>query len=132
MNTKQVALAKKQHIALLSALTIEFILGVCLTTVVDYDPSKHSTVQTAVLVSHIVVAIGLLVGAGMRLLLAVRWQALRMPAVVGLLSILVGFASGGAAADSGAALAVLLMALFFMIAFVAYGYSFFMLRGEKS
>lgn len=107
----------------MAALAIEFILGITLTTLINYQPNKHSTVQNVFLGLHIVVALGILIGSIMRLILAYRWQWLRIPSAIGLLSVLGALFAGSAAADNGSNIGVFLMALFFLIAFAVYGYS---------
>jgi len=44
-------------------LLAEFILGVLLTTVINFQPHKHSALQTTVLVFHIIIGIALVAGS---------------------------------------------------------------------
>ena len=114
---------QRQLRGLMAALVVEFILGVTLTTLINYDPNKHSAVQTTFLVLHIIVAIGILIGAITRFVFSIRSHTLQGASTVGLISVLVAFAGGGVAAGNGNNLAVFLMALGFVIAFISYGYS---------
>lgn len=52
MTTENAHVAKEmtKRRGLVFALTIEFILGVILTTLLNYDPAKHSFAQNAVLI----------------------------------------------------------------------------------
>lgn len=123
LNQKQVILTRRQLMGLMAALAIEFILGITLATLINYQPNKHNTVQNVFLGLHIVVALGILIGGIMRVILAYRWRWLRVPSAIGLLSILGALFAGSAAANSGSTVGVFLMALFFLIAFATYGYS---------
>ncbi|HUB94211.1 MAG TPA: hypothetical protein VMB52_06945 [Verrucomicrobiae bacterium] len=123
LNQRQVVITRRQLMGLMAALAIEFVLGITLTSLINYQPNKHSTVQNVFLILHIVVALGILVGGIMRLLLAYKWQWLRIPSAIGLLSILGALFAGSVAANNGSDVGVFLMALFFLIAFASYGYS---------
>jgi hypothetical protein len=123
LNQKQVTYTRRQLMGLMAALAVEFILGITLTTLINYQPNKHSTVQNVFLVLHIIVALGLLIGSIVRVVLAYRWQWLRIPSAVGFLSILGALIAGSSAANSDSNVGVFLMALFFLIAFAAFGYS---------
>ena len=108
---------------MMALLVLEFILGITLTTIINYDPNKHSAVQTDFLIAHVVIGVGLLAGAIARLVVAIRTKFLLAPSVIGLGSIIAAFAAGVVAANSGSGIAVFLMALFFLAAFISYGYS---------
>jgi hypothetical protein len=123
LNQKQVAITRRQLMGLMAALAIEFVLGITLASLINYQPNKHSTVQNIFLGLHIVVALGILIGGVIRVILAYRWRWLRLPSIIGLLSILGALFAGSAAANSGSNVGVFLMALFFLIAFASYGYS---------
>lgn len=114
---------KKQLRELVATLTLEFVLGVILTTVVDFDPSKTSTVQTIILVSHILLGVYILVIAVLRLAKAYKLSALIVESWVGLISIIVALSSGGMAAQNGDSVATMIMAFSFVVALLAYGKS---------
>lgn len=113
---------------LISALFLEFILGVLLTTVISYDPNKHSATQTTVLVAHVVVAVGLLVGSIAHIFVARNLHVLGPKPTIGFLCIVGAFISGGAAVPHGNSLAVMCMAFFFGAAIINYGLSYIALR----
>jgi uncharacterized protein YacL len=123
LSQKQVLFTRRQLMGLMAALAIEFILGITLTTLINYQPNKHSTVQNVFLVLHIIVALGILIGSIVRVILAYKWRWLRVPSAVGILSVLGALFAGSAAANSGNNVGVFLMALFFLFAFAVYGYS---------
>jgi hypothetical protein len=121
--SKRKVMTRRQVRGLMAGLAVQFVLGVSLTTLVNYNPDKHSTAQTALLVLHIIVAIGILIGVTVRFVLAMRWHSLQIPSAIGLLASLAAFACGVVATKNGNAVAVFLMAIGFLIAFAAYGYS---------
>ncbi|HSW74927.1 MAG TPA: hypothetical protein VLG16_03585 [Candidatus Saccharimonadales bacterium] len=118
----------RQLTGLLVSLGIEFALGIVLTTILHYDPSKHSALQMLVLFLHIFVGVGILAGGIVRLVTAVKQQSLRIAAATGILSTCGAFGSGDVAAKAGNGLAVFVMAACFFVAFVAYGYSLLAVR----
>ncbi len=128
MTTSQIRTANRQLKGLVIALGIEFILGVILTTLVSYDSSKHSAVQTGFLVAHVVVAIGIIVGAIIQVVMSIKWRTLRAAASIGLLGAVGAFGSGEAAVKNGSNVAVFVMAMCFIVAFICYGYSLLALK----
>lgn len=117
------ATVRVQLKGLLAVLSVEYILGVALTTIISYDPAKPTTVQTIFLVSHIVLAIGILAGAIVQVVLALRRHRLLMLSTVGILSVVSCLISGSLAARGGSDIAVFLMAIFFFVAMLCYGRS---------
>ncbi len=128
MTKAQIRTANRQLKGLIISLAIEFILGVILTTLVNYDSSKHSAAQTGFLVAHVVVAVGIIVGAIIQTVMSIKWHALRAASSIGLLSSVGAFASGEAAAKNGSDIAVFVMAMCFITAFICYGYSLLALK----
>lgn len=124
-------LTKRQLFGLMNALTVEFILGVLLTTVLAYDPTKPNALQTTILVLHIIVGIGIIIGSIMRLVMAIRWHLLLPQAIIGIIGAFAAFGSGMEAARSGDDIAVLFMALGFIVALLAYGHSLLSLQGSS-
>jgi uncharacterized membrane protein HdeD (DUF308 family) len=129
---KKLILTKRQLQGLLNALTLEFILGVILTTVVGYDPTKPNAFQTTILVLHIIIAIGIIIGSIMRIAMSIRWHTLLPQAVIGIIGVAVAFGSGMAAANDGNDIAVLLMSLGFITALLAYGHGLFTLTDRTN
>jgi hypothetical protein len=123
INQKQVTFTRRQLMGLMTALAVEFILGITLTSLINYQPNKHSTVQNVFLVLHIIVALGILIGSIMRTVFAYKWKWLRVPSTIGLVSVLGALFAGSSAANNANNVGVFLMALFFLIAFAVYGYS---------
>jgi hypothetical protein len=109
---------------LLVMLLAEFVLGVLLTTVISFDPTKHGVVQTVVLTAHILLGIGLLVGSFAHILTSRRSRLLGANPTLGFLLILGAFASGSVATNNGNNVAVLFMALCFGAAITVYGLSY--------
>jgi hypothetical protein len=122
MDTKVKAKTRRQLIGLLSVLALEFIFGVILTTLINFDPTKQSTVQTVFIVIHIIIGLGITIGALIQLVVSLKNRYLRGASTVGLISVLGAMTTGSIAARDSANTAVFLMALFFLIAFAAYGY----------
>lgn len=108
---------------LVGVLLVDAILGIALTTIIDFEPSKHSVAQNSVLVLHILLAIGIVLGGIIQLVSAVRTGVLRGAAAVGLLSALTALAAGGKSADNGSDAAIFIMATCFIVAVAVYGYS---------
>lgn len=119
---------KKQLRELVATLTLEFILGVALTTVIDFDPNKTTTIQTIILVVHMLLGAYILVIAVLRLLSAFKLNALQLESVAGLLAIIVALGSGGIAAQTGESVATMIMAFSFVVALLAYGKSLLRLQ----
>ena len=113
---------------LLIMLLVEFILGVLLTTVMNYEPNKHSVLQTTVLVIHILIGIALLVGSIAHVFTSRSSKLLGMNPVKGVIFIMAAFIAGGISADSGNSWAVLVMALCFGAAITNYGLSYIKLK----
>lgn len=114
---------RKRTLGLMGALMLDAILGIALTTVVNFDPSKHSTTQDVLLVLHILIAIAIIIGGIVQLVVSIRKQMLRLPITVGFVSSLLAFGAGGISADHSNNVAVFTMAVCFIIALAAYGYS---------
>ncbi len=110
-------------LALMGALMLNAVLGIALSTLINFDPSKHSATQDLLLGLHILIAVGIIIGGIVQLVTSIRTHILRLPITVGFLSSLVAFATGGISADSGNSVAVFVMAVCFIIALAAYGYS---------
>ncbi len=128
MTSKQIIIAKRQLTGLLASLTIVFILGVILTTVISYDPNKHSSVQTGFLIAHAVIAVSILIGGMVRFILSIMWHSLRMLSLLALLSSVAAFVSGDIAARTGNSTAVLIMAIGFILSFILYGYNLWYIK----
>jgi len=109
---------------LLIMLLTEFVLGTLLTTVIAYDPTKPSVVQTGFLVAHILIGTALLFGSFAHILTSRSAHLLGLKPIIGLLCIVGAFASGSAAAQNGSDIAVLAMTLLFGAAIVTYGLSY--------
>ncbi|MBU6389551.1 hypothetical protein KGQ71_03475 [Patescibacteria group bacterium] len=114
---------RQRTLGLMGALMLDAILGIALTTVINFDPSKPSTVQDVFLVLHILIAVGIIVGGIIQLVLSIRKRVLRLPITIGFISSLLAFGAGGISADNGNSVAVFIMAVCFIIALAAYGYS---------
>lgn len=104
-------------------LVIEFLLGVALTSVVGYDHNHPTALQITVLVTHIIVGTGIVVAASLWLYLARHQPKLRTVAIGGLISVLIAFFSGSYATRTHSTVASVLEAVFFIVAFILYGYS---------
>lgn len=117
---------------LLIMLIAEFVLGTLLTTVIGYNPHKHSAVQTTILVAHIALGVGLMFGSFAHILTSRSSHLLGVKPVIGFLSIAGAFSSGVVAAKNGNNSAVLLMALFFGVGIVTYGLSFVAVKVAKT
>lgn len=108
---------------LMGALILDAILGIALSTLINFDPSKHSAVQDIFLGLHMVIAVGIIIGGIVQLVVSIRTHMLRLSITIGFLSSLVAFVAGGISADKGNNVAVFVMAVCFIIALAAYGYS---------
>lgn len=122
---------QKMVFMLLGTLIIEFIVGVLLTTVIAYDPSTQNWFQTTILVIHMIIGAVLFFGSFIHLLNSRKTHAGPTP-LIGFISIIGAFITGGIAAGNGSDVAVLLMALFFAAAIVAYGINYATLLNKKS
>lgn len=105
-------------------LLVEFILGVLLTTVINYQPHKHSVLQTTVLVAHIVVGLALIVASIAHAITSRSSHLLGLKPLKGVVFIVAAFIAGGLSADSGNSWAILIMALCFGAAITNYGLSY--------
>lgn len=123
---------EKQIRHLIIMLLVAFVLGVFLTTVIAYDPTKHSTVQTVFLVAHILVAVDLLVTAFVHVLKSRKTHILGVKPIAGLVCIFGAFGSGSVAAQNSSDVSVLVMSLFFVAALVIYGLSYLSLQSASS
>ena len=127
-STGRYVFTKRQHIALLTMLSVEFTLGVLLGTIVPYMPHTVSTAHTIILDTHIGLGILLLSTATVRLVLACLWRGLRLRAVIGLLLVIGAFASGESSVHGGGDTAVFVMAICFLLAFLLYGQTLYTLK----
>lgn len=83
---------------MVSMLSIQFLLGLALATVADYDPDTHTGNHAAhqvLLGLHVLVAVGILVGA-VQMVLGTKKGAPRLSglAIGGLVAVVVAFAAG--------------------------------------
>lgn len=131
MNTANTYPTHRKMLAwLLRILMLEFVLGVLLTTVVAYDPTNPTTLQTSLLVTHMLVGAGLFVGSLIHVFASHDAHILGFKPLIGFACVLGAFITGGIAAGTGSDVAVLLMALFFGAAVAQYGISYaYLLRG---
>lgn len=123
--------ARRQLVGLLLAIALEFTLGTILTTLIDYDPTKSSSWQNFFLISHIALALAILVGGFVQLVMTIRAQAHIGMAGLGLLAIMSSLASGSVAAQNGNDIATFIMAVSFLATFMAYGYLLLKLPAES-
>ena len=128
---KQMTSTQKMIFMILGTLIFEFVLGVLLTTVIAYDPSSPNGFQTTILVLHMIVGAVLFFGGFIHLLNS-RGTHIGPTPVIGFSSIVGAFVTGGIAAGNGSDIAVLLMALFFSAAIVAYGINYATSMTKKS
>jgi hypothetical protein len=127
--TKEIAPAVGRAVKwLLIMLLAEFVLGTLLTTVINYSPTNHSTIQLIVLVAHIIVGVGLCIGSLAHIFTSRSSHLLGHKPLIGFMCIIGAFIAGGYAAKSGNSLAVFVMAIFFIAAFVTYGLSLLKLK----
>ncbi len=104
-------------------LVIEFLLGVLLTSVVGYDHNHPTVLQIAILVTHIIVGTGIVIAGSLWLYISRHQPRLRTFAIGGLISALIAFFSGSYATRAHSTVASVLEAVFFIVAFIIYGYS---------
>lgn len=129
--TPDIAKTKKQLKELVAVLTVQFILGVLLTTVIDYNADKATTVQNIVLGTHIFLGVYILVIASIRLTKAYQWKTLIKESWWGLGSVIVAFSAGSVASQNGNTWATLVMALGFVVALLSYGKALVSLNSTK-
>jgi hypothetical protein len=123
MKEKQLNKAYFQLRLLSVLLSLQFLLGITLSTLLDYDPKHRTVVQVVFLIIHITVACLLAIMAIYRLATALFWNYLIILSSFGLLSVIMALVSGAIAAANANKVAVFLMSLGFLGAFGAYGYS---------
>ena len=123
MEKRQLELAQKQVQAMMGLLSLQFILGVLLTTIIDYIPHKQTAVQVTFLVLHIIVAAALFALSLVRVITGYKWRIAPTHALIGFIAIITALVSGGIAAANGNSVAVFLMAIGILVAFSSTGQS---------
>ena len=113
---------------LIIMLLVEFILGVLLSTVINYHPHNHSITQTTILILHIVIAIALIIGSIAHAITSHSSHLLGAKPYKGIVFILTAVIAGSISADNGNSLAVLIMALGFGAAITNYGLSYIKIK----
>lgn len=113
-------------------LLAEFILGVLLSTVINFEPHKHSAVQDAVLALHVIIGIGLVIGSVAHAITSRKSHFLGLKPVKGIVFIAAAFIAGGISTDNGNSWAALIMALSFGAAITNYGLSYIKVRTTAS
>ena len=121
-DARQVRIARIQLMGLGIALVVEFILGITLSTVIDFAPGKNDATQAGFLVAHVVVGAGLVIAGIARLVLAFRSRTLPLISGLGLLCVIGALVTGAVSADNGSTVMTFLMGLFFVAALVIYAY----------
>lgn len=114
---------QRQVLALNIFLGIEFLLGVLLTSVVGYDYQHPSSLQTGILVTHIVVGTGIILAGLIWIYIVRKAPKLRTLAIGGLSSVLIAFISGSYATRVHSGAASIIQVVFFIVSFIIYGYS---------
>lgn len=109
-------------------LLVEFILGVLLTTVINFQPHKYSALQTIVLALHIIIGIALIAGSIAHVITTRSSNLLGLKPIKGVIFTLTAFIAGGISTDSGNSWAVLIMALGFGAAITNYGLSYIKIK----
>ena len=132
MDSKKYHMIERALKWLLIMLLVEFILGVLLTTAINYQPHKHSVLQTTILLVHIVIGVALLVGSISHVFTSRSSELLGMKPIKGVIFIVGAFIAGGISADSGNSWAVLVMALCFGAAITNYGLSYITVKTVSS
>lgn len=112
-------------------LGLEFLLGVLLTSVVGYDHLHPTVMQVTILVMHIIVGTGIVIAGALWLFYVRRQPKLRTFAIGGLLSVVIAFFSGSYATRTHSTVATVLEAVFFIVAFILYGFSSALTTGER-
>ncbi len=120
----KVALERRLQ-GMLGGLAAQFLLGLALATVADYNASTHTGNHTAhqiVLLLHMLVAVGLIVGS-IALVAAIRKQASNVGwlAWTGLAALLISAAAGMARLSVDGEWLSFLMGAGFVVAFGVYG-----------
>lgn len=110
---------------ILGGLAAQFLLGLALATIADYNASTHTgnhAIHQIVLTLHMLVAVGLIVGS-IGLVIAVRKQAPKFGGLAwtGLVSLLVAAAAGLARLSVDGEWLSFLMGAGFVVAFGVYG-----------
>lgn len=110
---------------MLGMLSTQFLLGLALATVGDYDTATHTgnhAVHQILLILHVLVAIGILAGS-IQLLVAAGKQAQKFTALawVGLVAVLVSIASGLVRLRVDAEWLTFVMGTGFIVAVGVYG-----------
>ena len=123
MEKRRLELAQKQVQAMMGLLSLQFILGVLLTTIIDYNPHKQTALQVIFLVLHIIVAAALFALSLVRVITGYKWHIARTQALIGFIAIITALISGGIAAANGNSVAVFLMAIGILVAFSSTGQS---------
>jgi len=113
-------------------LLAEFILGVLLTTVINFQPHKHSALQTTVLVFHIIIGIALVAGSIAHAITSRKSHLLGLKPFKGIVFIITAFIAGGISTDNGNSWAVLIMALGFGAAITNYGLSYIKVKATST
>jgi hypothetical protein len=124
MKNNKYAIVERAVRWLIIMLMTEFVLGVLLTTVINYSPHSHSRLQLLVLILHIVLGVGLTIGSFAHILTSRSSHLLGIKPLIGFLCIVGALISGSIAAKTGTAAAVLIMALLFAVAIINYGVSY--------
>lgn len=123
MEKRRLKLAQKQVQAMMGLLSLQFIIGVLLTTIIDYNPNKTTAVQTTFLILHIIVAAALFAISLVRVITGYKWRIAPTQALIGFVAIISALVSGGVAAANGNSVAVFMMAIGILIAFSSTGQS---------
>jgi hypothetical protein len=132
MKEKQLNKAYFQLRLLSVLLSLQFLLGITLSTLLDYDPKHRTAVQIVFLIFHITVACLLALLSIYRLTTALFWNYLKVLSSFGLLSVVTALVSGAVAAANANKVAVFLMSMGFLGAFGAYGYSMSSISRRRS
>ena len=117
---------------LIGVLSVQFILGVALTTVIAYDSSQTSLTQNITLWLHIFIGAYLLLISGLFLIKSIKRKQLVTESWLGLIAVLVAFGSGSIAAKDGNNWATLIMAVGFLVALLVYSLSLVTLRAQRT
>lgn len=124
MNSENYRMMERALKWIIRLLLAEFILGVLLSTVINYQPHAHSVIQTSVLILHILIGIALIAGSISHAITSHKSNLLGLKPIKGIIFIITAFIAGGISADSGNSWAVLIMALGFGAAITNYGLSY--------
>lgn len=113
-------------------LLVEFVLGVLLTTVINFQPDKHTALQTTVLALHIIIGLALVFGSIAHVITSRSSHLLGAKPLKGVIFIIAAFITGGIASDNGNSWAVLIMALCFGAAITNYGQSYIRVKATST